>query len=330
MTVPTACPTCGEPAPAGANWCEACGGDLAAEPAPTCVACDRPGIDDDGYCTSCGHKQPDPRDHTELQVGAAAAVSDRGLRHHHNEDAVALGQLPGGVVLVVCDGVSSTAGSASASTAAADAAVAHLVASLGDPSSAPDDATIAAALQEATVAAQDAAEAVAADVADHDRAAARQPGPPSSTLVAAVALERAEDLHLAVAWLGDSRAYWIDERGASLLTSDHEINGSLVRWIGADSGRVPPDLVAHTVTTPGRLLLCSDGLWRYADPAGELADLVRRLAEEGVSDDLDLARRLTDHAIAGGGHDNISVAVWSRAGSTATDGSQHEGEQQTT
>lgn len=337
MTDDRTCPTCGERAPTGANWCEACGSELDAAPAAVCVACQRPGIDDDGYCMSCGHKQPDPRDHHELTVGAAAAVTDRGLRHHHNEDAVALGSLPGGAVLVVCDGVSSTAGSASASEAAAAAAVAHLVGVLGPGSDnqatdhhGPDDAAIAVALQEATVAAQDAAEGVAGSVSDEKRASARQHGPPSSTFVAAVALERPEGLHLAVAWLGDSRAYWIDDHGASLLTRDHEVNGSLVRWLGADSGRPPPDLTAHTVTTAGRVLLCSDGLWRYADPPSELTALLRRLESEGAVDDLELARRLTDHALAGGGHDNISVAAWSRPGSSATDGSQpREGIQQT-
>lgn len=319
------CPACGEVAPEGANWCEACGADLAAEPAIPCVACGALQIDEDGYCMSCGHKQPDPRDHVEVADGAAVAVSDRGVRHHDNEDAVAVGALDAGAVLVVCDGVSSTAGSAEASSAAAAAAVAHLQSALagagGDAAGQPDDATVAMALQEATGVAQDAAASVADGVSEAERAVARQAGPPSSTFTAAVALERPDDgsLSLAVAWLGDSRAYWLDAEGAQLLTQDHEVAGSLVRWIGADSGRVPPDVVSLSVTAPGRVLLCSDGLWRYADPASELQALVERLEAEGAGNDLELARRLTEHAIAGGGHDNISVAIWSWLGVSAAE-----------
>ncbi|MEM9616104.1 MAG: protein phosphatase 2C domain-containing protein [Actinomycetota bacterium] len=321
------CPACGEPAPDDASWCEACGADLSAEPATPCVACGALQIDDDGYCMSCGHKQPDPRDHVEVSDGTAVAVSDRGVRHHHNEDAVAVGMLDEGVVLVVCDGVSSTAGSAEASTVASAAAVAHLRAALagaldedGAPTP-PDDATLVAALQEATAAAQDAAASVADGVSEAERAAARQAGPPSSTFVAGAAVERPEDgsLSLAVAWLGDSRAYWLGADGAELLTQDHEVAGSLVRWIGADSGRVPPDVISQSVTAPGRLLLCSDGLWRYADPASELQALVERLEAEGAVNDLELARRLTEHAITGGGHDNISVAIWSWQGVSAAE-----------
>src|SRR5271154_5778019 len=55
---------------------------------------------------------PPTPDHAEADLGAAAGVSDRGLRHPRNEDAMALGseQTPDGlvVVAVVCDGVSSS------------------------------------------------------------------------------------------------------------------------------------------------------------------------------------------------------------------------------
>ncbi|MEM8923369.1 MAG: protein phosphatase 2C domain-containing protein [Actinomycetota bacterium] len=309
MTETTQCPTCGETVPAGAAWCEACGADLNAEPPVACVSCGAFDITEDGYCGTCGHRQPGPRDRVETAVGRAVGVSDKGLRHHHNEDAVALGELIDGAVLVVCDGVSSTAGSAEASEAAALAAVASLTTTLV---AGADDAAVAAALEDATMAAQDAAGATADGVSEAERAAARQHGPPSSTFLAAVAVERTDGLALGVAWLGDSRAYWIDDDGAELLTTDHEINGSLVRWLGADSGQVPPELFGRTVTGPGRLLLCTDGLWRYADPPGELHALVRRLTEEGGVDDAELARKLTAHAIDSGGHDNISVAIWSR------------------
>src|ERR1035437_10837964 len=74
---------------------------------------------------------PSSRDHSEVDLGPAAGVSDRGLRHHRNEDAMALAaeQSPNGpmVVAVVCDGVSSSARPAEASLAAVQAALPVLV-----------------------------------------------------------------------------------------------------------------------------------------------------------------------------------------------------------
>src|SRR5258705_6207997 len=77
---------------------------------------------------------PSSRDHAEVDLGPAAGVSDRGLRHHRNEDAMALAaeQAPDGpaVVAVVCDGVSSSARPDEASQVAAQAALPVLVAAV--------------------------------------------------------------------------------------------------------------------------------------------------------------------------------------------------------
>src|SRR5260370_20946876 len=77
---------------------------------------------------------PPSRDHDEVDLGPAAGVSDRGLRHQRNEDAMALAaeQAPDGpaVVAVVCDGVSSSARPAQASYAAPQAALPVLVAAV--------------------------------------------------------------------------------------------------------------------------------------------------------------------------------------------------------
>ena len=52
-----------------------------------------------------------PRDHMEEDLGQVAGVSDRGLRHSRNEDAMhfAVADNDGGpvAVAIVCDGVSS-------------------------------------------------------------------------------------------------------------------------------------------------------------------------------------------------------------------------------
>ncbi|MEZ5408051.1 MAG: protein phosphatase 2C domain-containing protein [Acidimicrobiales bacterium] len=326
MTVPELiqCPVCHEPAPAAAKFCEACGTELAGEarpvgsggwvgPSPVCVACGEDAVTDDGYCGSCGHKQPGPRDHLEMAAGVAVAITDRGVRHHDNEDAVAIGELPGGgAVIVVCDGVSSTPGSAQASQAAADAARDLLVEHLG---TAPLDGIPfePARVDDALVAAVALAQERAAAVPPPD--VIESPfhgGPPSSTFVAAVARLVNGEAQLDVAWVGDSRAYWLAGGEAVRLTEDHELGGSLSRWLGSDSIDPTPEITRLVATAPGRLLVCTDGLWRYADPAPAMADLVARFEAE-VANRRDLAAALVDHAIAGGGHDNITVALWSSA-----------------
>src|SRR6202044_1304422 len=93
-----------------------------------------------------------PRDHSEVNLGPAAGVSDRGLRHHRNEDAMALAaeeQSPSGpvVVAVVCDGVSSSARPDEASEAAVQAALPVLLAAVqsGDDLAAASLASVKAA-----------------------------------------------------------------------------------------------------------------------------------------------------------------------------------------
>ncbi|HSF37571.1 MAG TPA: serine/threonine protein phosphatase, partial [Nocardioides sp.] len=100
------CPACGGHVTPGERFCEGCGADLG-EPAPetppvpeappraecsagACRSCGGE-VADDGYCTQCGTAAARPRDHfTEQPAPWVAAVCDRGIRHHRNEDAVAL------------------------------------------------------------------------------------------------------------------------------------------------------------------------------------------------------------------------------------------------
>ena len=128
-----ACPSCGRVAGPDDNFCEACrtalapsvASDGANGPADRCPYC-AGRIGADGYCESCGRKEQAGRDHIELDLGLVAGVTDRGLRHRRNEDAMVLAtaQVPGGpvVVAVVCDGVSSADRPDEASLAAAQAA----------------------------------------------------------------------------------------------------------------------------------------------------------------------------------------------------------------
>jgi len=60
-------------------------------------------------------------------------------------------------------------------------------------------------------------------------------------------------------------------------------------------------------THPGRVVVCSDGLWNYTPAAHELAALTESAPDRASS--IDVAQRLTRAALAAGGHDNITVAV---------------------
>src|SRR5688500_5194129 len=117
------CPHCAYPVLAEEVFCEECGRALRAGPPGACTACGAAAIDGDGYCSMCGVRQPTGRDHGEVVVAKAAGVSDRGLRHSRNEDAMALTEADEGTIVgVVCDGVSSSPRPETGSQAAAETA----------------------------------------------------------------------------------------------------------------------------------------------------------------------------------------------------------------
>ncbi|MER7106196.1 PP2C family serine/threonine-protein phosphatase [Streptomyces sp. NPDC000229] len=300
----------------------------AAPPAGTrlCVACRAGHVDPEGYCENCGHAQPRERDHMEEELGAVAAVSDRGLRHHRNEDAYAVSStaLPDGspaVVAIVCDGVSSATRPDEASAAAAAAANKSLLEAL------PRGTHPQAAMHEAIVAASEAVNALAdgqdAGAMEHDPH--RHQNAPACTLVGAVV---ASGL-LVVGWVGDSRAYWVpDDRSGppARLTEDDSWAAQMVAaglmneaeayaderahaitgWLGADAYELEPHTAAFKPDRPGVVVVCTDGLWNYAEAAEEMA---RVLPPDAAERPLHSAQVLVGHALDGGGHDNVTVAV---------------------
>ncbi|OKK08675.1 hypothetical protein AMK26_01685 [Streptomyces sp. CB03234] len=293
-----------------------------------CVACRAGHVDPDGYCENCGHAQPRERDHMEEELGAVAAVSDRGLRHHRNEDAFAVSStaLPDGspaVVAIVCDGVSSATRPDEASAAAAAAANESLLAAL------PRGTHPQAAMHDAIVAAAEAVNALAGD--DGQDAAAMEHDPhrhqnaPACTLVGAVV---ASGL-LVVGWVGDSRAYWVpDDRSGppARLTEDDSWAAQMVAaglmneaeayaderahaitgWLGADAYELEPHTAAFKPDRPGVVVVCTDGLWNYAEAA---EDMARVVPPDAAGRPLHSAQVLVGHALDGGGHDNVTVAV---------------------
>jgi serine/threonine protein phosphatase PrpC len=293
------------------------------EPAQVCVACRAGRVDSDGYCENCGHAQPRERDHVERESGPIAAVSDRGLRHHRNEDAFSVGRtaLPDGTpagVAIVCDGVSSATRPDDASLAAAETAGDLLLAAL------PRGTHPQAAMHEAIVAAAQAVDALAEEPATAREHAPHQ-NAPACTIVGAVVTPGL----LVVGWVGDSRAYWVpDDRSAppARLTEDDSWAAQMVAaglmseaeayaderahaitgWLGADAYELEPHTASFKPDRPGVVIVCTDGLWNYAETAGEMAEAVPADAAERP---LHSARVLVGHALDGGGHDNVTVAV---------------------
>ena len=293
----------------------------------TCRACQSPVFDDEFFCEACGARvsgDPEvseagaarlPSVREERDLGVVAAVTDRGHRRPRNEDAVAIATADGRSVVVVCDGVASTANSHLAARAAADAVLAVLEPVLYAPEW-PDASRIHDLMEEAFAEAQIAVTGIPDDEPDGNDMS------PSTTLVAAVATPE----RVIVGNIGDSRAYWLsfDADASAVLTSDdswardsiadgiapdlayaHPDAHTITRWIGGDADSVVPTLTSHEVTEPGLLVLCSDGLWNYFEDVERLGDLVPRTASTPIQ----IARQFTDAALDAGGNDNITVAV---------------------
>ncbi|CAL9457577.1 PP2C family serine/threonine-protein phosphatase [Streptomyces sp. enrichment culture] len=309
------------PGPAAAAGQSAPAGPAAAE--KMCVACRAGRVDDDGYCENCGHAQPRERDHMEQESGPVAAVSDRGLRHHRNEDAFSVGctALPDGApasVAIVCDGVSSATRPDDASLAASRAAGESLLGAL------PRGTHPQQAMHDAILAASQAVNALAEEPATAREQAPHQ-NAPACTLVGAVVTAGL----LVVGWVGDSRVYWVpadrttpparltedDSWAAQMVAAGlmseaeayaderaHAITG----WLGADAYELEPHTASFKPDRAGVVVVCTDGLWNYAESAEEMAEA---MPPDAAARPLHGARVLVGHALDGGGHDNVTVAL---------------------
>ena len=132
-----------------------------------------------------------------------------------------------------------------------------------------------------------------------------------------------DDAQLAIAHVGDSRAYLFRDGQLTRLTQDHSLVDELVRrgkLTEAQAAEHPqrsiitralgpePDVEVDTFTYPVRpgdvLLLCSDGLTSMIseDTVAGVLESARTLEEA--------ARRLIDEANDAGGRDNITVVLF--------------------
>lgn len=235
-------------------------------------------------------RQPSPR------VVACAARTDRGAHRTHNEDAV----LAAGALLAVADGVGGRLAGEEASTLALDV-VRRAVRAQGTD-----------ARDELIRALRDANDAV--------RAAGHTIGRAGMATTIVVAL--VSDGQLAIAHVGDSRAYLLRDGRLTPLTVDHSLVSALASQgaLAADAVRshpmrsvilralgltpeVQPDIVTLAVRADDVLLLCSDGMSDAIEPR-ELERLVR------LETDLDrLVARLAHAALQAGAGDDVSVVV---------------------
>jgi len=327
-------------------------------PPPGCASCGGTSVGADGYCESCGARRPAAADHSEVDLGVIAGVSDIGKRHHHNEDAMGLAAAAAATAAVVCDGVSSSNRPDMAATAAATAATQVFAARLpslgvgislgttsvatnlnapdptagGEPTSDEGDdesGTREVTRTEAIELLEEAA-TVAQEAAARAAGGETGPNPPGSTFVAAV-VTAAE---VAVGWVGDSRAYWLPDPGtpgdAVCLTVDDTLAGqlraagvivspdapnvaALLRWLGADATDTEPHVASHVPAGPGRVIVCSDGLYRYLPEPDDLASATP------AGRPIDVASALVRLAVDAGGQDNVTVVVLPYPPKSATD-----------
>lgn len=253
-------------------------------------------------------------------------LSDVGLRRERNEDAfaVARGTCRGvpWALLVVCDGVSSSARADEASglSARVVANVLTHFAESGDIATESPSVAMTHAIQSAHI-------AVCVDYMMH-----MNEEPPGTTIVAALVYGS----HVTLGWVGDSRAYFLGQKEALLLTQDHSwavemiargelseeeamsapLAHALTKCVGPleaeyDFVGVPhlePGVRTLALEEEGGLLLCSDGLWNYFPKAEELRTLLGDIAPDQSGERV--ARLFVNHALACGGDDNTTVAYF--------------------
>lgn len=229
-----------------------------------------------------------------------AARSDVGLVRANNQDSAYAGPR----LLVVADGMGGHAGGDVASSVA----VAHL-APLDDEAHGPDDA-----LDELNRALGDAHAELLARVADNPELAGL------GTTV--TALLRTGN-KLAMAHIGDSRAYLLREGELTQVTSDHSFvqhlvntgkltqeeaerhpqRSVLLRVLGDYDMEIVPDVSVREARPGDRWMLCSDGLSGVVS-RDTMADTLRDVADVG-----ECADALVALALRGGAPDNVTVVV---------------------
>ena len=258
----------------------------------------------------------DLRPHLEM-----AAATDPGRTRAHNEDNFLLDPSLG--LAVVCDGMGGHAAGGLASAIAVQAfrdailAAKQLLRDYVDCENAPVEVTkheVASLLQLAANAASRAVH----QAASHDV----QKRGMGTTLVAVLVLNN----HAFIVHVGDSRAYISRQGELEQLTRDHNVYNELIRrrkLPAASTAEVAPknaltravgvyehceaEALVIDVAEGDRILLCSDGLYRYFDGAeGSTEELrIALFGDDGQQVVDDLVQRANEL----GGKDNITAVA---------------------
>lgn len=235
------------------------------------------------------------------------AKTDKGLVRENNQDAYAVGELPGEVAwAVVCDGMGGAAGGNIASALAVKVISDKITSSYNEKMR---DSSIKNLLDSAIT---------AANIEVYDMAYSRPDLKGMGTTVVAVVV-RDNVAHIAHA--GDSRAYIVNKDGVEQITVDHSLVQNLVdrgeitkeeaehhpnknvitRALGVDK-RIDVDFSEIDLQENETLILCTDGLSNCVNNA-EIADDIKDGQYYAFAD------RLVKRANKNGGNDNITVVA---------------------
>lgn len=235
------------------------------------------------------------------------AKTDKGIVRDSNQDAYAVGELPGEVAwAVVCDGMGGAAGGNIASALAVKVISDKITASYNERMR---DSSIRNMLDSAIT---------AANIEVYDMADSR---PELKGMGTTVVCAIVRDNMAIIAYAGDSRAYLANKDGLTQITTDHSVVQDLVnqgkitaeeaekhpnknlitRAVGVDK-KIDIDFADTDINEDEVLLLCTDGLTNYVT------------VEEMFNDISDgqyyaFADRLVKHANSNGGGDNITVVA---------------------
>ena len=235
------------------------------------------------------------------------AKTDKGLVRENNQDAYAVGELPGEVAwAVVCDGMGGAAGGNIASALAVKVISDKITSSYNEKMR---DSSIKNLLDSAIT---------AANIEVYDMAYSRPDLKGMGTTVVAVVV-RDNVAHIAHA--GDSRAYIVNKDGVEQITVDHSLVQNLVdrgeitkeeaehhpnknvitRALGVDK-RIDVDFSEFDLQENETLILCTDGIINCVNNA-EIADDIKDGQYYAFAD------RLVKRANKNGGNDNITVVA---------------------
>ena len=235
------------------------------------------------------------------------AKTDKGLVRENNQDAYAVGELPGEVAwAVVCDGMGGAAGGNIASALAVKVISDKITSSYNEKMR---DSSIKNLLDSAIT---------AANIEVYDMAYSRPDLKGMGTTVVAVVV-RDNVAHIAHA--GDSRAYIVNKDRVEQITVDHSLVQNLVdrgeitkeeaehhpnknvitRALGVDK-KIDVDFSEVDLQENETLILCTDGLSNCVNNA-EIADDIKDGQYYAFAD------RLVKRANKNGGNDNITVVA---------------------